>query len=212
MFCRFGSKGKKPSNPIRSYKKDRISLNRCRCEQTQQRETHRAQPTTMSSVSYEVPHTSDIPFFSSLHGRAQREMRGIERRDLQGELYFLSAFFGPVKSTKVQHVNQVKVESMPPTAVKVKSFQRVFELQICCRQRVRSASPLPSSWCCVACTWGEVGGARVAAVVRPLVGLSSCCFADLRAKQVQYTESTHRRTDDVVCLQNLDVQTLLWDQ
>lgn len=33
-----------------------------------------------------MPGTSEIPFFSSLHGRDRRESRGIARRDLQGAL------------------------------------------------------------------------------------------------------------------------------
>lgn len=35
------------------------------------------------SATVEVPRTSDIPFFSSLHGRQRRAQRGIDRRDLQ---------------------------------------------------------------------------------------------------------------------------------
>lgn len=34
----------------------------------------------------DIPRTSEIEFFSSLHGREKRLQRGIEKRDLQGQL------------------------------------------------------------------------------------------------------------------------------
>lgn len=133
----------------------------------------------MSSVSYEVPRTSDIPFFSSLHGRAQREMRGIERRDLQGVLacmiYCISVFWyvflrNSISKSTCQrspcYVENAKKSQVLPTCV--------LQLQILA---ACSASRLPSSCWCMACPGGEVGSARVPDVLHSLVGLSSCRFA-----------------------------------
>lgn len=33
-----------------------------------------------------IPRTSEVPFFSSLHGRERRDLRGIDRRDLQAAI------------------------------------------------------------------------------------------------------------------------------
>lgn len=36
-----------------------------------------------ASLAADVPRTSEVPFFSSLHGRQRRQLRGIDRKDLQ---------------------------------------------------------------------------------------------------------------------------------
>lgn len=40
-------------------------------------------PTQNPSSAHEIPRTSEVPFFSSLHGRERRALRGIDRIDLQ---------------------------------------------------------------------------------------------------------------------------------
>lgn len=44
--------------------------------------THQ-QDTSAEAGPASIPRTSDVPFFSSLHGRERRALRGIDRRDLQ---------------------------------------------------------------------------------------------------------------------------------